>query len=142
MEQQLFIPGHIPTPDLAGVCRVRSPTTILLVSWNGSISTPAVRESVAKFLAQLRPLAMRCYNYDNSLESMLRDRLVCGINYDSIQKWLLTESNLMRKWAWRLRELTGMSSCLKVVLPVLTSNVKLLCKVHHVVLWGTSKSVT
>ena len=90
---------------------MRSPTTILSVSWNSSISTLAVRESVAKFLAHLRLLATRCYNYDNSLESMLRDRLVCGINDDSIQKWLLTESNVMCKWAWRLRELTGMSSC-------------------------------
>ena len=55
-------------------------------------------ESVANFIAQLKSLEKHC-NYGASLENMLRDRLVCGINDDSIQKCLLAESNLTDKKA-------------------------------------------
>ena len=53
-------------------------------------------ESVANFLVQLRSLVAHC-NYGDSLENMLRDRLVCGINDDSIQKRLLAEPR--RSWS-------------------------------------------
>ncbi len=58
-------------------------------------------ESVADFLAQMRSLAQHC-NYGASLDTMLRDRLVCGINEDSIQKRLLAEPNLTYKKAVEL----------------------------------------
>ena len=50
-------------------------------------------ESVATFVAELRGLSEFC-NFDNSLEKMLRDRLVCGINDPAIQKRLLAEPDL------------------------------------------------
>jgi len=50
------------------------------------------KESVATFLAELRAVAEHC-NFGNSLDNMLRDRLVCGINDDSIQKRLLAEGD-------------------------------------------------
>ena len=55
-------------------------------------------ESVASYLARLRALAKYC-NFGGSLEDMIRDRLVCGINYDAIQKRLLAESKLTYKKA-------------------------------------------
>lgn len=50
-------------------------------------------ESVAEYVAELRKLAQDC-NYGETLPQMLRDRLVCGINDDRIQRRLLSEINL------------------------------------------------
>ena len=50
-------------------------------------------ESVATFVAELRSLAEFC-NFKDTLEVMLRDRIVCGINDDAIQKRLLSERGL------------------------------------------------
>ena len=50
-------------------------------------------ESVATYVAELRRLAEYC-NYGNTLEKMIRDRLVSGINDDNIQKKLLSEPAL------------------------------------------------
>ena len=50
-------------------------------------------ESVATFISELRSLAEFC-NFEDTLEAMLRDWIVCGINDDVIQKRLLGESKL------------------------------------------------
>ena len=50
-------------------------------------------ESVAEFVAELRSLAEFC-NFGTSLNDMLRDRLVCGINSSKIQQRLLAEKDL------------------------------------------------
>ena len=50
-------------------------------------------ESVGVFVAELRSLAEFC-NFRDTLEVMLRDRIVCGINEDAIQKRLLAERAL------------------------------------------------
>ena len=50
-------------------------------------------ESVAEYVAELRKLSQDC-NYGATLPQMLRDRLVCGINDDRIQRRLLSETNL------------------------------------------------
>ena len=47
-------------------------------------------ESVATYVAELRPLTEHS-DYGESLDSMLRDRLVCGINDERIQRCLLSE---------------------------------------------------
>ena len=52
--------------------------------------TRKLGESVANYLAELRALSQYC-NFGGTLESMLRDRLVCDINDAQIQKWLLAE---------------------------------------------------
>ena len=51
-------------------------------------------ETVAEFVADLRRLATHC-NFGDTLETMLRDRVTCGINDSSIQKKLLTERDLI-----------------------------------------------
>ena len=76
-----------------------SPTPSEIVKFYSRSRMPG--ESVANFIAQLRSLAQHC-NYGASLEIILRDRLVCGINDDSIQKRLLGESNLTYKKAVEL----------------------------------------
>ena len=57
-------------------------------------------ESVAAYLAELRRLAEHC-NYGDTLDLMLRDRLVWGINDGGIQKKLLQESDPLTL-AWPL----------------------------------------
>ncbi len=50
-------------------------------------------ESVSSYVAELRSLAQFC-NFGASLEDMLRDRIVCGINDVTAQKRLLAERDL------------------------------------------------
>lgn len=50
-------------------------------------------ESVATYVSELRALAEYC-NFGETLQDMLRDRLVCGINDDRIQGRLLSEPKL------------------------------------------------
>ena len=47
-------------------------------------------ESVATFVAALRNLAEHC-NFDDTLEKMIRDRLVCGVNDEGTQRKLLAD---------------------------------------------------
>ena len=42
------------------------------------------------------------YDFQNTLEEMLRDRLVCGINNETIQRMLLAESSLDFKKSMKL----------------------------------------
>ena len=53
-------------------------------------------ESVATYVAELCSLAEYC-NFGQTLEAMLHDRIVCGINDDAIQRHLLTELGLTFK---------------------------------------------
>ncbi len=50
-------------------------------------------ESVAVYVAELRRLTEGC-NFGTSLQSMLRDRMVCGIGDEHMQKKLLSETAL------------------------------------------------
>jgi len=50
-------------------------------------------ESVANYVAELRHLAMDC-EFGDTLNEMLRDRLVCGVNDSRIQRRLLSEADL------------------------------------------------
>lgn len=50
-------------------------------------------ETIATYVAELRALAGNC-NFGASLNTMLRDRLVCGVNNETMQKRLLAESEL------------------------------------------------
>ncbi|XP_062586305.1 uncharacterized protein LOC134247923 [Saccostrea cucullata] len=50
-------------------------------------------ESVTVYMAELRRLAIHC-NFEDSLSKTLRDRFVCGLKQEHIQKRLLAESQL------------------------------------------------
>ena len=69
-------------------------------------------ESVASYVSKLQDLAQFC-NYGESLETMLRDRLVCRISDESIQRRLLAESTLTFKKAFKLAQ--GMEAASKDV---------------------------
>ena len=50
-------------------------------------------ETVAAFDAALRKLAVHCY-FGEVLQDTLRDRFVCGLRHDAIQRRLLSETSL------------------------------------------------
>ena len=47
-------------------------------------------ESISQYMAELRRLSQYC-EYGDSLESVLRDRLVCGVNHDRTQQTTSTK---------------------------------------------------
>ena len=49
-------------------------------------------ESIATYVAALRTIAEHC-GYGDTLKEMLRDRLVCGVNHEAIQRKLLSEKD-------------------------------------------------
>lgn len=59
------------------------------------------KESIATYVSELKKIAEHC-NFGNSLETMLRDRLVCGIHDERVQRRLLAESELTFKSAFDL----------------------------------------
>ena len=58
-------------------------------------------ETVTEYVAELRRLAQDC-NYEATLDQMQRDRLVCAIDDDRMQKRLLSEANLTFKTAFKM----------------------------------------
>ena len=55
-------------------------------------------ESTATYVSELRFIAKNC-NYGNTLETKLRDRIVCGVNDQIIQPCLLAVKELTFKKA-------------------------------------------
>ena len=60
-------------------------------------------ETVATYVSELRAIAQWC-NFGESLENMLRDRLVVGIDNEAIQRRILSESTLTFKKALELAQ--------------------------------------
>ena len=69
-------------------------------------------KSIAIYVSELRTIAKNC-NFGETLETMLRDRLVCGVNNPIIQCRLLSEKALTLKTAMELSQ--GMESTAKYV---------------------------
>ena len=67
-------------------------------------------ESVSTFVAELRALAEFC-NFGDSLDDMIRDRIVCGIMNSKIQQKLLSEKPAMLKRAVEIAQ--GMETASK-----------------------------
>ena len=60
-------------------------------------------ESVLDFDAALRKLAIHC-NFAANLEDSLRDRFVCGVRHDAMQRRLLSEKELTYKKAMEIAQ--------------------------------------
>ncbi len=60
-------------------------------------------EVVADFVAALRQLSEYC-EYGDTLDDMLQDRLVCGINEGHLQRRLLAEPKLTFEKAFELAQ--------------------------------------
>ena len=60
-------------------------------------------EKIAVYVARLRELTQFC-EFGDSLEDMLRDRLICGVNDERLQRRLLAEPQLTFKKAMELSQ--------------------------------------
>ena len=58
---------------------------------------------MATYLSELRALVQWC-KFGNTLDDMLRDHLVCGMNEETIQCRLLAESGLTLKKALKIAQ--------------------------------------
>ena len=116
-------PGELSYDELVqSVWKNHNPTPSEIVQrfkFNSRVRQPG--ESVATFLAELRALAKFC-NYGDTLDSMLRDRMVCGINDLQIQKRLLAESDLTLKKATDLA--LGMEAAVKNAQAIQSSSIE------------------
>ena len=65
-------------------------------------------ESIAEFMAQLRRLSKHC-DFQDYLEQALRDRLVCGLCNEGIQRRLLAEAKLYSRTG--IGDRAGYGSC-------------------------------
>ena len=94
LAKQLFSPTKLK--------ELTSPKPIAIAQrrkFNGRYRQPG--ESVAVFCAELRKLAEFC-EFGDSLEDMLRDRLVCRISDKRIQRRLLGEADLTHQKTYDL----------------------------------------
>ena len=66
-------------------------------------------ESIATFMSEVRAIAEHC-NFGQTLDVMLRDRLVCGINDKVIQKRLLAEDKLTLAKAMEIAQAMEMAA--------------------------------
>ena len=66
----------------------------------------SARESVADYVAALREIAQHC-EYKDSLQDLLRDRLICGVNHEGITNRLLAEKELTYDKALELAQAIG-----------------------------------
>ena len=81
-----------------------SPTPSIIVQrfkFNSHSRHPG--KTVSTYLSELDSIAESC-NFGLSLDDMLQDRIVCGINNDQMQHHLLSESKLTLKWALELAQ--------------------------------------
>ena len=84
--------------------RHRNPKPSVIVrryNFNTGMKQPG--ESVADYTAKLRKIAEHC-SFGNTLEDMLRDRIVCGISDPQLQRRLLAESELTYKTAFEIAQ--------------------------------------
>ena len=69
------------------------PPSMIMQRYKFNTRIRSASESVAHYVAALRELAQHC-EYKDSLQDMLRDRLVCGVNHEGITNRLLSEKKL------------------------------------------------
>ena len=81
-------------------------------------------ESVPVYVAELRKLSEHC-DFKANLSDALRDRLVCGIKKENIQKRLLSESDLMLEKAIEIA--TAMETTAKNAVECITNTDRILC---------------
>ena len=77
----------------------RPSTIVYRLKFNSRFRQP--RETIHQYVAELRSLSEHC-DFRDQLEDMIRDRLVCGVNDERIQRRLLAESRLDFKKALEL----------------------------------------
>ena len=69
--------------------------SVVVHRFNFNTRSRKTAESIADYIAALRELALNCnFGSQERLEEMLRDRLICGVNHEGIQRKLLSEGDI------------------------------------------------
>ena len=79
------------------------PPSVTVQRFNFNSRSQKDGETVAQFVAELRRLLEHCA-FQDTLDDMLRDRLVCGIKDSRVQRRLLSETDLTFKKAFELAQ--------------------------------------
>ena len=106
--RNLVAPGKPTEQSFADLVKLikghYQPTPLVIVQqFKCNSRTQLQGESIATFIAELRRLSEHC-GYGDSLNDMLRDRLVCGTTNSQLQKRLLSEPDLIFKKALNLAQ--------------------------------------
>lgn len=96
--RSLVSPDELKTTNYATLVKLvkeyyEPKPSMIVQRWKFNTRIREQGESIATFMATLRGLAEHC-EYGASLPDMLRDRLVCGVNDESIQRRLLSKKDL------------------------------------------------
>ena len=98
-------PTEKPLSDIVQLVRDHHspPPSAIVQRFRFHSRTQKEGETVAEFIADLRKLSEHC-KFADTLDDMLRDRLVCGIRDARIQRRLLAEPDLTFKKAFDLAQ--------------------------------------
>ena len=99
------LPRDKPFDELLGVLRKHLDPQPLLITKRFRFYQRSQKtdESIADYIADLRQLSIKC-EFGEFLDQALRDRFVCGVRTESIQKKLLTEADLTMKRAQEIAQ--------------------------------------
>ena len=97
--------GDTPYKDLVDTMKkhVNPTPSVTVQRFKFNSRAHQVEETVSTYVSELRSIAEHC-NFGESLDDMLRDRLVCGMNNEQIQRRLLAESKLTLKGALEIAQ--------------------------------------
>jgi hypothetical protein len=79
------------------------PPSVTMQRYKFNTRIRSATEKVADYVAALREIAQHC-EYKDSLQDLLRDRLVCGVNHEGITNRLLAEKKLAYEKALELAQ--------------------------------------
>ncbi len=100
-------PGEKTFAELVAVLTQHySPTSVTVQRYKFHSRFRQPGESIAVYVSELQLLAQFC-SFGDSLQDMLRDRLLCGVNDDHIQRRLLSERTLTFDRALKLAQGLG-----------------------------------
>ena len=104
-------PAEHPFKDIVKLVRQHySPAPSAIVQhFNFNTRSPKEGETKAEFIAELRKISEHC-QFGDTLEDMLRDRLVCKIQDSRLQRCLLAETDLTFTKAFDLCQATELYS--------------------------------
>lgn len=99
------LPRDKPFDELLGILRKHFDPQPLLIAERFRFYQRSQKtdESIADYIADLRRLSIKC-EFGEFLDQALRDRFVCGVRTESIQKKLLTEADLTMKRAQEIAQ--------------------------------------
>lgn len=106
----LLTPDDLPTKSFAEIVQLvkeyyHPETSAIVMRFRFNSCVRKDGESVAAFAARLRELADKCKYQADIVKELVRDRLVCGIHDDRLQRRLLAEPDLTYDKAFELAQI-------------------------------------